>query len=164
MTRYADNIYSGVQALTSATSSVSPVGLRSNTFNFSGAGNGTAVTKNGVLPSGAMNLLATLFITNAASATVSDKITVSAGGQTLVTITSFGSAVGIASNTSTGVATFTYIVSACAVVAAPATGQNNGGEIPYAVTFLPVSADKVGTYQLHLSFNRAITNTLGTTA
>lgn len=163
MTRFSDNIYSGFQALTSATSSVSPVGMRSNNFNFSGAGNTTAVTKLGVLPPGTQNLTATLFITNAASATTSDKITVSAGGQTLVTITSFGSAVGIASNTTTGVATFTYIVSACAVVAAPATGQTNGGEIPYAVTFLPVSADKVGTYQLHLTFNRAISNTLGVT-
>lgn len=164
MTRYSDNLLSGFQGLTSATSSVSPVTMRSNTFNFSGAGNGTAVTKLGVLPPGAQNLTATLFITNAASATTSDKITVSAGGQTLVTITSFGSAVGIASNTLAGVATFTYIVSACATVAAPATNQTNGGEIPYAVTFLPVSADKVGTYQLHLSFNRTISNTLGVTA
>lgn len=164
MTRYSDNIYSGFQALTSATTSKSCVGLRKSSYNFAGAGNGTAVTKNGVFPPGTENLTATLFITNAASATVSNKITVSAGGQTLVTITSFGSAVGIASNTLAGVATFTYIVSACATVAAPATGQTNGGEIPFAVTFLPVSADKVGTYQLHFTFNRADSNTLGVTS
>ncbi len=164
MTRFSDNIYSGIQALTSATSNRSMVSLRKSAFNFSGANNTTAVTKLGVFPAGTENLTATLFITNAASATTSNKITVSAGGQTLVTITSFGSAVGIASNTLAGVATFTYIVSACATVAAPATGQNNGGEIPFAVTFLPVSADKVGTYQLHFSFNRADSNTLPVTS
>lgn len=162
MTRYSDNIYSGFQAVTSATSSKSPVMLN-RTHNFAGAGNGTAVTKSGVFPPGSQNLTATLYITNAASATVSDKITVSAGGFTLVTITSFGSTAGVASYTTTGVATITYIASACASIPVPAS-TNNGGDIPYSVTFLPVSADKVGTYQLVLDFSRADSNTLGVTA
>lgn len=163
MTRYSDNIYSGFQALTSATSSKSPVVLR-KVYNFSGAGNATAVTRNGVFPPNAQNLTARIFITQQASATVSDKITVSAGGFDLVTITSFGSATGVAGDTKVGVATFTYIASACASIPVPSTNQTNGGEIPFAVTFLPVSADKTGTYQVELSFNRADTNTLGVTS
>lgn len=159
MTRYSDNIYSGYQALTSATSSKSPVTLR-KTFNFAGAGNGTAVTRNGVFPPGTQNISARLFITQQGSATVSDKITVSAGGFDLVTITSFGSATGIASDTKTSVATFTYIASACASPPVP-SGANNGGEIPFAVTFLPVSADKTSTCQLEISFNRADSTTMG---
>lgn len=163
MTRYSDNIYSGFQALTSATSSKSAVTLR-KTYNFAGAGNTTAVTRLGVFPPNVQNLKATLYITNQGSATVSDKITVSAGGTDLITITSFGSSSGIASDTKVGVATFTYVASACANPPVPATNQTNGGEIPFAITFLPVSADKTGTYQIELSFGRADTNTLGVTS
>lgn len=162
MTRYSDNIYSGFQGLTSAATSKSAVSL-SKTYNFAGAGNTTAVTRNGTFPPGAQNLLATLYITQQGSATVSNKITVSAGGKDLLTITSFGSANGVASFTTTSVATITYIASACASIPVP-TGANNGGEVPFAVTFVPVSADKTGTYQLELSFNRADTNTLGVTS
>jgi hypothetical protein len=162
MTRYSDNIYSGFQALTSATSSKSPVVLR-KVYNFAGAGNATAVTRLGVFPPGAQNLTARIFITQQGSATVSDKITVSAGGFDLVTITSFGSATGVASDTKTSVATFTYIASACASIPVPAS-TTNGGEIPFAVTFLPVSADATSRCQLELSFNRADSNTLGITA
>lgn len=163
MTRFSDNIYSGFQALTSATSSKSAVSL-SKTYNFAGAGNTTAVTRNGVFPSGSQNLYATIYITQQASATVSNKITVSAGGKDLLTVTSFGSATGVASFTTTGVATITYIASACASIPIPATSQTNGGEIPFAVTFVPVSADKTGTYQLILDYNRADSNTLGVTS
>lgn len=162
MTRYSDNIYSGFQAVTSALSSKSTVVLR-KVYNFAGAGSVTAVTRNGVFPPGAQNLTARIFITQQASATVSDKITVSAGGTDLVTITAFGSATGVAGDTKAGVATFTYVASACANIPVPAS-TNNGGEIPFAVTFLPVSADKTGTYQVELTFNRADSNTLGVTA
>ena len=79
MTRYSDNIYSGFQALTSATSSKSAVSLRKGQYNLSGAGNTTAVTRNGVFPPNTQNLKAELYITNAGSATVSNKITISAG-------------------------------------------------------------------------------------
>src|SRR6185369_2465682 len=149
MTRYSDNIYSGFQATTSATSSKSPVVLR-KTYNFAGAGNTTSVTQSGVFPPGTQNLTARIFITNAASATVSDKITVSAGGTTLLTIDQFGSAAGIAGDTKASVARFTYVASACAQPPIP-SGANNGGEIPFSVTFTPVSADKVGTYQVEMS-------------
>jgi len=152
MTRYSDNILSGFQAATSAASSQSFVRL-GKTHNFTAVGGTTPITQTGTLPPNAQNLLTTLYITNAASATTSDKITVSAGGTNLVVIDQFGSAVGIGSATTTSFARFTYTASACALVPAPAS-TNNGGEIPYSVTFLPVSADKVGTYQLHISFNR----------
>lgn len=155
MTSYKDNIYSGNIATTSANSSLSFVRL-GKTFNFVGAGNTTAVTKLGVFPPNVENVAITLYITNAASATVSNKITVSAGGNNLVVIDQFGSALGITSNTQTSVARFTYVVSAMAQPVAP-TSSNNGGEIPFAITFVPVSADKVGAYQLHVSYNRADT-------
>lgn len=162
MTRYSDNIYSGFQSITSATSSKSAVVLR-KTYNFAGAGNTTAVTRNGVFPPGTQNLTARIFITQQASATVSNKITVSAGGFDLVTISQFGSATGVAGDTKVGVVLFTYIASACANPPVPAS-TNNGGEIPFALTFVPVSADKTGTYQVELTFNRADSNTLGVTA
>lgn len=162
MTRFSDNIKSGFQSITSATSSASVVALR-KVYNFAGAGNTTAVTRSGVFPPGTQNLTARIFITQQGSATVSDKITVSAGGFDLVTIDQFGSATGVAGDTKTSVARFTYIASACASPPVP-TGANNGGEIPFAVTFVPVSADKTGTYQLEITFNRADSNTLGITA
>lgn len=163
MTRYSDNIYSGFQGLTSASTSKSAVVLR-KVYNFSGAGNAVAVTRAGTFPPNTQNIKATLYITQQGSATVSDKITVSAGGFDLITITSFGSATGVVGDTKAGVATFTYIASACANPPVPATNQTNGGEIPFAVTFLPVSADKTGNYQLEISFSRADTNTLGVTS
>lgn len=163
MTRYSDNIESGFQALTSATSSKSPVVLR-KVYGFNGTGGAASQTKNGVFPPGVENISAKLFIMNAAgSATVSDKITVSAGGTDLVTISQFGSAVGIASDTKAGIALFNYVASACAIPPVPAS-TNNGGEIPFAVTFLPVSADRNGQYRVELTFNRADSNTLGVTS
>ncbi len=163
MTRFSDNIYSGFQAATSAASSKSMVVLR-KVHNFVGNSTTTAVTKTGTFPPNTQNLTARLFvIQNATSATVSDKITVSAGGTNLITIDQFGSAGGVAGDTKAGFARFTYIASACAAPPVPATGQVNGGEIPYSVTFVPVSADNQGSYQLELTFNRADTNTLGTT-
>lgn len=162
MTRYSDNIYSGFQGITSASTSKSAVVLR-KVYNFAGAGNVTAVTRSGTFPPGVQNLTGRIFITQQASATVSNKITVSAGGFDLFSITSFGSATGVAGDTKAGVATFTYIASACAAPPVPAS-TNNGGEIPFSVTFAPVSADKTGTYQVELTFNRADSNTLGVTA
>lgn len=161
MTRYSDNIYSGYQGITSASTSKSAVVLR-KVYNFAGAGNTTPVTRTGVFPSGTQNMAAKIFITQAASATVSDKITVSAGGFDLVTIDQFGSAAGIAGDTKAGVARFTYIASACASVPVPAS--TNQGDIPFAITFVPVSADKVGTYVVELTYNRSDSNTLGVTA
>lgn len=165
MTRYSDNIYSGYQASTSAASSKSAVRL-SKTHNFVAAGAAAAQSLTGTFPPNTVNLAASLYVTQNGSATVSNKITVSAGGTNLLTIDQFGSAGGFAGGTLAGFARFTVIGSACAVLTAPtnsSAGQTVNGEIPYTVTFLPVSADKTGAYQVHLSFNRADTNTLGTT-
>lgn len=164
MTRYSDNIYSGFQAPTSANSSMSPVVLRkTHRFTQPSTGGANAVTQLGTFPPGAQNLRASLYIANAAtSASVSDKITVSAGGVNYYAFTGIGSAQGILGATTAGLGTVTATVSAVINLAPPATNQTNGGEIPYAVTFLPVSASKSTDYQLELTFNRAVSNTLGT--
>lgn len=153
MTRFSDNILSGFEAATSAASSRSPVVL-CKTYNFAAVGGTTPITQTGTLPPNVQNLTAGLFITQQASATTSNKITVSAGGNNLLTIDQFGSASGYANQTTTGVARFTLVASACAAPPVPATNQTNGGEIPFAITFLPVSADKTGTYQIVLTYNR----------
>lgn len=155
MTSFKDNIYCGNIATTSANSSQSFVRL-GKTFNFAGNGTATAVTRSATLPPNAENVMATLYVTNAGSANVSNKITVSAGGNNLLVIDQFGSAAGIASATLAAFARFTPVVSAMASPAAPAA-STNGGEIPFSVTFLPVTDDTTGTYQVHLSFNRVDT-------
>lgn len=155
MTGFKDNIYSGNIATTSANSSLSSVDM-GKTFNFAGAGNTTAVTRTGTFPPNVENVSAYLFITANASATVSNKITVSAGGANLLVIDQFGSAMGQGATTTTSLMRITYQSSACAAPPVPSPA-NNGGEIPYSVTFVPVSADKVGTYQLRLCYNRADT-------
>lgn len=164
MTRYSDNIYSGFDAVTSALSSRSAVQL-CKTYNFAGAGSTTAVTRTGVLPPNSQNLSVCLYIVQNGSATVSNKITVSAGGTDLVTIDQFGSAGGyVPYATVVGKGRITMIASACANPPVPA-GSNNGGEIPFSVTFAPVSADKTGSYQLMLSYNRSDTGGMaGTTS
>lgn len=155
MTAYKDNIYSGNLAATSAASSLSYVRL-GKTFNFAGNGSATAVTRTATLPPNAENVLAMLYVTNAGSANVSNKITVSAGGNNLIVIDQFGSAQGMALSSTTSFARFTPVVSAMAQPVAPAA-STNGGEIPISVTFLPVTDDTTGTYQLILMFNRADT-------
>lgn len=152
MTRYSDNIYSGNTNITSAKSSRSAVQL-CKVFNFS-AGVGST-TQNATFPSGTQNLAASLFITAQGSATSSDKITVSAGGTDLITITSFGSANGFAVQTLTGVATFTVVASACASIPVPT--PNDHGEIPFAVTYAKSSANKTGSCQVMLQYNRVDT-------
>lgn len=152
MTQYNDNIYSGHLAATSATSSTSTVRL-SKTYNFAGNGAATPVTRSGVFPANVENVQTTLYVTNAGSANVSNKITVSAGGANLTVIDQFGSAQGIGSASLAAFARFTPVVSAMASPTAPATGA----EIPFSVTFLPVTDDTTGTYQLMISFNRSDT-------
>lgn len=147
MTRFTDNILSGAESTTSALSSQAPVVL-CKTHNFSTTKGSTTSTLTGTFPIGTRNLDAKLFITANGSATVSDKITVSAGGTTLLTFSSFGSASGIARQTVAGLATFTPVASACAVVAGAASA-----ELSYSVTLLPVSAS-VSDYQVMLTFSR----------
>jgi hypothetical protein len=126
MTRFSDNLYSGQQAITSALSSKSPVVL-CKTHRIAGGTSGSTVT--GTFPIGTQNLDAKLYILLNASATVSDKITVSAGGVDLITLTQFGSASGVLRSTTTGLGVLTTTASACAVVAGAAAA-----ELPYAVT------------------------------
>jgi len=150
MTIFGDNIYSGNQAITSALQSVSPVQLtRVHTFAQPATGGAVAVTQTGTFPQGTQNLDAKLFILVNGSATVSDKITVSAAGTNLLSFTAFGSAGGIVRQTTVGLGTYTPIASACAVV----TGAANA-DLSYSVTFLPVSASISTSYQLQLVFNR----------
>lgn len=156
MTAWKDNIYSGNMATTSAASSLSAVQM-GKTYNFAGNGTATPVTRTGTFPPNVENVLATLYVTNAGSANVSNKITVSAGGNNLVVIDQFGSAQGMSSVSLTSFARVTPVVSAMASPVAPSP-QNNGGEIPFSVTFLPVTDDTSGTYQIRLTFNRADTN------
>lgn len=155
MTQYSGNIYSGFIAATSAAQSASPVQLaRTHRFTQPAGGGTAAITQTGTLPPLTQNLTASIYILANSSATVSDKITVSAAGVDLITISSFGSSQGyVANNTVAGKATITVIGSACANVAAPATNQTNGGEIPYSITLTPVSASR-GDYQVVLQFNR----------
>lgn len=155
MTSYKDNIFSGNIATTSANSSQSPV-LLGRTHRWSAAGGTAAITQTGTFPPNTENLTAYLFVIQNGSATVSNKVTVSAGGTNLVVIDQFGSAVGQSGATLTSFARFAYVASACAQVPAPAA-STNGGEIPYSLTFVPASADKTGQYQVRLTFNRVDT-------
>lgn len=164
MTRYSDNISSGFQAVTSALSSKSVVSLHKvHRFTQPSGGGATPQTVTGTFPPGIENITANLWIMNqSTSASTSDKITVSAGGTNLITYTAMGSATGIlGTSTVAGLGTVAVVASACAIPPVPAS-TNNGGEIPYAVTFLPVSASKGTDYRLRINFNRADSNTLGT--
>lgn len=165
MTRFSDNIYSGFQAATSASSSKSCMVMRKvHRFTQPSTGGTASTTLSGTFPPGAENLTARVFVMQqATSATASDKITVSAGGTNLIVIDQIGSATGTAGDTKTGFARFTYTASACAILPVP-TSTTNGGEIPYSVTFAPASASKSTDYKVELTFNRADSNTLGITA
>jgi len=145
MTAFGDNIYSGQIAQTSAASSASPVRL-SRTHRITG---GPASTVTGTLPQGAMCLDAKLFIMLNASATVSDKITVSAGGVDFITITQFGSAAGVLRSTTTGLGVLTTTASACGIIAGAAAA-----ELTYSVTY-PANTQATGAdYMLELNFLR----------
>lgn len=162
MTRFSDPVYSGFDNITSALSSRSTTVL-CKSYDFAGNGSTTAVTRNGTFPPGVQNVNVELYVTQQGSANVSNKITVSAGGFNLVTVDQFGSAQGYNSVSQTSFARITYVASACATVPVP-TGSNNGGEVPFAVTFLPVTDDTTGTYRLVLNFNRVDQGMPGTTS
>lgn len=150
MTRYSDNIFSGFNAITSALSSRSAVVL-TKSYNFNAATGSS--TMNGTFPPGVQNLAAELFITQQGSANTSNKITVSAGGTNMITITSFGSAAGWANQSVTSLATFTVVASACQNIAVP-TPSINGGEVPFSVTFLKDAGDNTGSCTIKLTYNR----------
>lgn len=145
MTVYGDNIYSGTVAITSALSSTSPVRLI-RTHRIAGGGASTAT---GVFPQGTMCLDAKLFIMLNASSTVSDAITVSAGGTTLISITQFGSAAGVLRSTTAGLGIITTTASACGIVAGAAAA-----DLSYAVTYTANTAATGADYMLELNFVR----------
>lgn len=146
MTTFSDNILSGTLAITSALSSVSPVELR-QIYRIPG---GAAVNIASTFPQGTQNLDAKLYIMLNASATVSDKITVSAGGIDLITITQFGSAAGVLRQTTTGLGVLTVVASACGLMT-PAANTDLAFNIAYPANTQATGAD----YQLVLTFNRA---------
>jgi hypothetical protein len=141
MTGFADNIYSGSVALTSALSSQSEVEL-SRTFRFTGGG---AQTQTFVFPTGVQNLNATCYIIQDGSAATTDSITVSAGGTTLLTFSSMGSALGVVETTLAGLGTKVINASAAANLSTTA-------EVSAALTLN--STDTATDYQVQLRFNR----------
>lgn len=141
MTTFADNVYSGQQALTSALSSQSEVQL-SRTFRFTGGG---AQTQSFVFPAGVQNLNATCYIIQDGSAATSDSITVSAGGTTLLTFSSMGSALGVVETTLAGLGT--KVINASA-----ASNLSTTAEVSAALTL--ASTDTATDYQVQLRFNR----------
>ncbi len=145
MTTYGDNIYSGNIAATSAATAASPVVL-SKTHRIAG---GAALTVTGTFPKGTQNLDAKLYILLNASATVSDKITVSAGGIDFITISQFGSAAGVLRQTTTGLGVLTTTASACAVLVSAVSD-----DLTYSVTYPANTAATGADYQLQLTFTR----------
>jgi len=145
MTTFGDNILSGNIGVTSAASSVSPV-LLTKTHRIAG-GAGSTVT--GFFPKGTMALDASLYIMLNASATVSDKITVSAGGVDFITISQFGSTSGLLRDTTAGLGILTVTASACAIVAGAAAG-----DLQYSVTYPANTAATGADYLLQLTFSR----------
>lgn len=142
MTRFSDNIYTGNDALTSAKASRSGAEF-GKTFRFSGA----ASTQEFVLPVGTQNLTSRLYIIQDGSAAATNSITVSAGGQTLLTYSSFGSAGGyVGDATVAGVGTFTAIASAMANLSATA-------EVTCNATY--ASTDAAVDCQVRIVFSRS---------
>jgi len=141
MTNYADNIYSGLQAITSGLSSQAEVAL-CRTFRFTGGG---AATQTFVLPTGVQNINATCYIIQDGSAATSDSITVSAAGVDFVTFSSMGSAAGVVEITTAALGTKTIVASAAANLSTTA-------EVSAAITLN--STDTATDYQVQIRFNR----------
>jgi len=148
MTIFGDNIYSGNQAVVSAQASYSPVDL-TRTFRFTGGG---AQTQEFVFPTGVQNLNAVCYIIQDGSAATSDSITVSAGGTTLITFSSMGSAGGVVETTLAALGTKTIVASAAANLSTTA-------QVSAAITL--ASVDTATDYQVKLTFNRIRTDING---
>lgn len=141
MTTFADNVYTGLKALTSGLSSQTPVHL-TRSFDFTGGG---AQTKTVVVPAGSENFNAVCYIIQDGSAATTDSITVSAGGATLITFSSMGSAGGIVEVTTAAQGTKVVVASACATTLT--------AETTVAATL--ASTDTATVYRVCLTFNRA---------
>lgn len=148
MTGFGDNIYSGLNAVTSGVASKSPVQL-CRTFRFTGGG---AATQQFVLPTGVQNLDAKCYIMQQGSAATTDKITVSAGGVDLITFSSMGSATGVVRQTTAALGTLTVVASACGNLSATA-------EVSAAITI--ASTDTATDYQVEIMFSRLRKDTIG---
>lgn len=149
MTGFSDNIYSGNLAVTSGAASYAPVTLN-RTLRFSGASG----TQQFVLPAGVQNLDAKLYIETNGSAATTNSLVVSAGGTTLLTFSSFGSAGGIVRSTTAALGTYVPIASACANLSTTA-------EVSAAATY--VTTDQAAVVQIMLSFSRLRIDPLGNT-
>jgi hypothetical protein len=148
MTTFADNINSGLLAVSSGLASYSPVQL-SRTFRFTGGG---AQSQDFVFPTGVQNLNATCYIIQDGSAATTDSITVSAGGTTLITFSSMGSAAGIVEITTAALGTKVVVASACSNLSTTA-------EVSAAITLS--STDTATDYQVQLRFSRLRVDPLG---
>lgn len=148
MTGYADNIYSGLQALNSAQASYSPVRM-CRTFRFPAGGIGN---QSFVLPTGVQNLDAKCYILANGSAATTDTITVSAGGVNLIVFSSMGSATGVVRSTTVGLGTLTTTASACANLSTTA-------EVSADIKIN--STDTATDYQVELQFSRLRVDPMG---
>lgn len=156
MTRFSDNIYTGMQAQTSALSSKSGALYRRRHRFTAGAGG----TQTGTFPMGTENLDCKVWINQqSVSAATATRLTVSAGGVNLITIAGLGSALGVLRNTQAGLGAITNIASATQVLTGAAAA-----ELTYSVTMVAASGDTTGDYTLELQFGRNNTSTLGVTA
>lgn len=151
MTRYADNIESGIQAISSANDSRGSV-LLTKVRRFTGGGNQTWT---GLFPSNTQCVDVKLYIAANGSAATSDTFTIStsAGGTALGTITGVGSAAGLLRGSTTSLGAINLIASACAVIG-PAT-QPNEIQVPFRV--IMSSVDTATDYRLVLEYRRALT-------
>lgn len=143
MTTFGDVIQSGNVATTSALSSVSPT-MQTRTFRFTVSG-GSPQTLPFMFPSRVRNIDAKLYIEAQGSAATTDKITMSAAGQDLITFSSIGSATGILRQTTVGLGVLTAVASACA-------NLNNVAEVSAAITL--ASVDTAAVYQVQVTYNR----------
>lgn len=149
MTRYADGIESGNQAIVSSLASRAAVGL-TRTHRFTGGGNQTWT---GVFPSNLAGFNSNLYIIANGSTATSDRIVVTASGtqQTLVTFAAMGSATGYLTGTTTGLGTKTIVASACWEL-------NKVGldEVEVPFTVILSSVDTATDYGLELFFRRKL--------
>lgn len=140
MTLFSDGLEVGNLAAVSAGASNTAVLLGRH---VDITGNGT--TEQFLLPAGVQNFYASCYIVNNGSAATSDSIVVSAGGTTLVTFSSMGSANALLDNTIAGKGTVTYVASACDVVTTTA-------EVTANVTL--TSVDTAALYRIVAYFQK----------
>lgn len=148
MTLFGDNVESGILGLSSAQSTRAGAILARQRI-FAGGGNQTWT---GFLPYDAVGVNANVYIMSQGSAATSDRMTIttSAGGTTLMTFASMGSATGILSGTTVGLGTKTVVASACF---RPSPNNNPlGADVPFQVILS--SVDTATEYGLTMTFRR----------